>query len=61
MSDRPASGGGAPKVYRFPRIGLTVWAIDWLLGRRRSFVGDSRWTLRDVRPQPKLNGPGGIC
>jgi hypothetical protein len=56
MSDRPVSGGGAPKVYHFPRIGLALWAIDWLLGRRRSFVGDSRWTLRDVRPRPQAEG-----
>jgi hypothetical protein len=56
MSDRPASGGGAPKVYHFPRIGLALWTIDWLLGRRRSFVGDSRWTLRDVRPRPRAEG-----
>jgi hypothetical protein len=56
MSARPASGGGAPQVYHFPRIGLALWAIDWLLGRRRSFVGDSRWTLRDVRPRPRAEG-----
>jgi hypothetical protein len=56
MSDRPASGGRGPKVYHFPRIGLALWAIDWLLGRRRSFVGDSRWTLRDVRPRPRAEG-----
>jgi len=56
MSDRPASGGGGPKVYHFPRIGLALWAVDWLLGRRRSFAGDSRWTLRDVRPQPRAEG-----
>jgi hypothetical protein len=56
MSDGAALGGGAPKVYHFPRIGLALWAIDWLLGRRRSFVGDSRWTLRDVRPRPRAEG-----
>ena len=56
MSDRPASGGGAAKVYHFPRIGLALWAVDWLLGRRRSFAGDSRWTLRDVRPRPRAEG-----
>ena len=56
MSDRPASGGGAPKAYHFPRIGLALWAVDWLLGRRRSFAGDSRWTLRDVRPRPRAEG-----
>jgi hypothetical protein len=56
MSDRPAPGGGAAKVYHFPRIGLALWAVDWLLGRRRSFAGDSRWTLRDVRPRPRAEG-----
>ena len=56
MSDRPTSGGGAPKLYHFPRLGLALWAIDWLLGRRRSFAGDSRWTLRDVRPRPRAEG-----
>jgi hypothetical protein len=56
MSDRPTSGGGGPKVYHFPRIGLALWAIDWLLGRRRSFAGDSRWTLRDIRPRPRAEG-----
>ena len=53
MSDGPTLGEGAPQVYHFPRIGLALWAIDLLLGRRRSFAGDSRWTLRDVRPRPR--------
>jgi hypothetical protein len=56
MGDRADPGGGAPKVYHFPRIGLALWAIDCLLGRRRSFAGDSRWTLRDVRPRPRAEG-----
>jgi hypothetical protein len=49
-------GEKATKVYHFPRIGLALWAIDWLLGRRRSFAGDSRWTMRDVRPRPRAEG-----
>jgi hypothetical protein len=56
MSDRPLSGGGGPEVYHFPRLGLALWTIDWLLGRRRSFAGDSRRTLRDVRPRPRAEG-----
>jgi hypothetical protein len=56
MGDRAAPGGGAPEVYHFPRIGLALWAIDLLLGRRRSFAGDYRWTLRDVRPRPRAEG-----
>jgi hypothetical protein len=56
MSDGLALGERAPEVYHFPRIGLALWTIDLLLGRRRSFVGDSRWTLRDVRPQPRAEG-----
>jgi 1-acyl-sn-glycerol-3-phosphate acyltransferase len=56
MRDGPALGARAPYVYHFPRIGLALWAIDLLLGRRRSFVGDSRWTLHDVRPQPRAEG-----
>lgn len=55
MSDVLA-GAGAPKAYHFPRIGLALWAIDWLLGRRRSFAGDSRWTMQDVRPRPQADG-----
>jgi len=55
VSDVPASAG-APKVYHFPRIGLALWAIDWVLGRRRSFAGDSRWTMRDARPRPQAEG-----
>jgi hypothetical protein len=53
-----ATTGGRP--YHFPRIGLALWAFDWLLGRRRSFVGDSRWTLRDVRPRPQAEGEENI-
>jgi hypothetical protein len=56
MSDRATLGESAPKVYHFPRIGIALWTIDWLLGRRRSFAGDSRWTLRDVRPRPRAEG-----
>jgi hypothetical protein len=56
MSDGPAFGGRAPEVYHFPRIGLALWTIDLLLGRRRSLAGDSRWTLRDIRPQPRAEG-----
>jgi hypothetical protein len=52
----PPSGEGAPTVYHFPRIGLALWIVDWLLGRRRSFVGDARWTMRDVRPRPQAEG-----
>ena len=55
MSDVPVSAH-APQVYHFPRIGLALWAIDWLLGRRRSLAGDSRWTMRDVRPRPQAMG-----
>ena len=56
MSDGPALGGRASEVYHFPRIGLALWAVDLLLGRRRSLAGDSRWTLRDIRPQPRAEG-----
>jgi hypothetical protein len=56
MSDGPALGGRASEVYHFPRIGLALWAVDLLLGRRRSLAGDSRWTLRDARPQPRAEG-----
>jgi len=55
VSDVPVSAH-APQVYHFPRIGLALWAIDWLLGRRRSLAGDSRWTMRDVRPRPQAMG-----
>jgi hypothetical protein len=60
VSDGPASAGGTLNVYHFPRIGLALWALDWLLGRRRSFAGDSRWTLRDVRPRPQAEGEENI-
>ena len=64
MSDLPESTKGegahpvedAATVYHFPRIGLALWTVDWLLGRRRSFAGDSRWTMRDVRPRPRVEG-----
>jgi 1-acyl-sn-glycerol-3-phosphate acyltransferase len=56
MSDGPVLGARAPYVYHFPRIGLALWAVDMLLGRRRSFVGDSRWTLYDVRRRPRAEG-----
>jgi hypothetical protein len=64
VSDPPASPKGegprtsqdAATAYHFPRVGLALWTIDWLLGRRRSFVGDSRWTMRDVRPRPRAEG-----
>lgn len=54
--DGPHRAEGAPKVYHFPRIGFALWIVDWLLGRRRSFAGDSRWTMRDVRPRPRAEG-----
>ncbi len=47
---------GAPRVYHFPRLALALWAVDMVLGRRRSFYRDSETTLRGVRPPPRVEG-----
>lgn len=50
----PASPGRS-RTYRFPRLPLALWAVDMLLGRRRSFARDSRITLAANPPPPRFD------
>src|SRR3990170_6415540 len=50
----------APRVYHCPRLALALWAVDMVLGRRRSFYRDSEITLGGVRPPPQVEGEAHI-
>jgi hypothetical protein len=51
VSARPLPG---PEVYRFPRPELALWTVDLILGRRRSFYGDSEKTFARIKPEPRV-------
>ncbi|MDI6857633.1 MAG: hypothetical protein QME71_04870 [Dehalococcoidia bacterium] len=44
------------KIYRFPRLGLLLFAVNLLFGVKRSVSRDSQWIMRVNPPPPHVIG-----